>query len=152
MSAPAVLTRDIPALIDLIAERQARPFRWRRGQCCVSFMGSAVEAQTGVDVLADLPRWRNRKEALAVAEAEGGLIAAMDKRLSRIAPALAQRGDIAGAPDDPANPQLDIRLMVIEGATLVAPGTNGLERQPRGVMAMAWSIAGLLDAEALSDG
>ncbi|MDP2131965.1 MAG: hypothetical protein U0995_09660 [Erythrobacter sp.] len=148
MTAPIALTRDIPALIDLIAERQARPFRWRRGQDCASFAAAAIAAQTGVDVLADLPRWRTRKAALAVADGLGGLIAAMDARLARIAPALAQRGDIAGLPD----PLLGIRLMVVEGATLVGPGARGLERLRRDEMTLAWSVTGTPQSGALSDG
>lgn len=129
------MTRDIAALIAFIEARQNRKFRWRRGRDCVSFSGAAIAAQTGIDPLADLPRWGNRAEALAVAEAEGGLEVAVDNRLTRIGRAMAQRGDIAGLPDD----LFGIRLMVIEGATLVGPGTTGLERLPRDAMVLAWS-------------
>lgn len=129
------MTRDIPALIALIEARQTRGFRWRFPRDCVSFAGAAIEAQTGIDPLADLPRWRTRAEAMAVAEAQGGIEAGVDRRLVRIAGAMAQRGDIAGLPD----PLLGIRLMVIEGATLVGPGARGLERLPRAEMTMAWS-------------
>jgi hypothetical protein len=130
------MTRDYAALFAFIEARQASGFRWRFPRDCVGFAGAAIAAQTGIDPLADLPRWRTRAEALALAEAEGGLEAGVDKRLTRIAPALAQRGDIAGLPDDSA---FGLRLMVIEGATLVGPGARGLERLPRAAMVRAWS-------------
>ena len=58
----------------------------------------------------------------------------MDRRLRRVPPALAQRGDIAGVPD----PLFGVRLMVVDGVTLVGPGARGLERQPRSAMVIAW--------------
>lgn len=130
------MSRNFTALIETIEQRQTRPFRWRRGRECVGFSAACVEAQTGRDPLADLPAWRTRREALAVAEAEGGLEAAIDKRFVRIPPALAQRGDIAGLPDD----LFGVRLMIVEGETLVAPGSHGLIRSPRHEMTVAWSI------------
>jgi hypothetical protein len=130
------MTRDIPALIACIEAYQPRGFRWRTGRDCVSFAAACIQHQTGEDLLADLPIWSTRREARAIVTAEGGLEAALDARLTRIAPALAQRGDIAGLPDDSA---FGLRLMVIEGATLVGPGTRGLERLPRAAMSVAWS-------------
>lgn len=130
------MSRDIAALIETIEAHSARPFRWRRGRDCVSFAAACIHAQTGNDPLADLPRWKSRREALAIAGEEGGLEGAVDRRLRRIAPALARRGDIAGVPDR----LFGVRLMVIEGETLVAPGERGLERQRRSTMTMAWSI------------
>ncbi|MES3152949.1 hypothetical protein O6Y00_11155 [Sphingomonas faeni] len=65
----------------------------------------------------------------------GGMEAAVSARLTAIAPALAQRGDIAGVPDD----MLGLRLMVVEGETLVGPGDNGNCRQKRNAMTHAWS-------------
>jgi hypothetical protein len=129
------VSRDIPALIACIEAYSQKPFRWRSGRDCVSFAAACVQHETGVDPLADLPVWSTRREALAVAKAEGGLEAALDKRLTRIAPAMAQRGDIAGLPDE----RFGVRLMVVEGTTLVGPGDRGLERLPRTEMAFAWS-------------
>jgi hypothetical protein len=134
------VSRDIPALIACIEARSRRGFRWRRGRDCVSFAGACIEAQTGADLLADLPRWRTGREARAIAKAQGGLEVAVDNRLRRIAPALAQRGDIAGLPDR----LLGVRLMVVEGETLVGPGARGLERLPRSAMTQAWSIDALI--------
>jgi hypothetical protein len=133
------VSRNIPALIAMLEDWQARPFRWRRGRDCVSFAAAAIEAQTGRDPLADIALWSTRAEALALAEAEGGLKAALDKRLMQLPPALAQRGDIAGVLARGSDRRFGIRLAVIEGATLVGPGACGLERLPRAVMVMAWS-------------
>jgi hypothetical protein len=135
------MSRDIPALIAAIEARSGRGFRWRRGRDCVSFAAACVKAQTGEDLLAHVPTWTTRAEALRMAQARGGLKLALDKRLSRIEPALAKRGDIAGLPDR----LFGVRLMVVEGETLVGPGTRGLERLPRRAMTLAWSIEGAGD-------
>jgi hypothetical protein len=132
--------RDIPALIALLEARSTNAFSWRGGGDCASFAAQAVDAQTGVDVRGPL-RWSNKREARAVIAAEGGLEAAVDRRLERVSPALANRGDIAGVPCA----QLGIRLMVVEGATLVAPGSHGAERQPRAAMTMAWDAMSARD-------
>lgn len=132
------MSRDPAALIEAIETRSDRPFAWRRGRDCVSFAAACVRAQTGIDPLAGLPRWRSLRAAKAAIEAEGGLEQALDARLPRIAPALARRGDIAGVPDE----LFGIRLLVVEGETLVGPGERGLERLPRGRMTMAWRVGG----------
>lgn len=129
------MVRDYDALIEAIEARSARAFGWRGSRDCVSFSGACIAAQTGRDPLAGLPRWRTRREAIALADAQGGLEAGVDARLDRIAPAMAQRGDIAGLPDR----LFGVRLMVIEGETLVGPGQRGLERLPRSAMIIAWS-------------
>lgn len=130
------MSRDYASMIAVIEARSQLPFGWKNGRDCVSFAAACVKAQTGRDPLAGLPRWRSRAAAGAIAEEQGGLQAALDQRFTRIAPALAQRGDIAGLPD----PLFGVRLMVIEGDTLVGPGTRGLERLPRSAMTLAWSI------------
>jgi hypothetical protein len=129
------MNRDFAALVAAIEARSQRPFGWRRGRDCVSFAAACIKAMTGRNVLSDIPRWRSRREALAIAEELGGLEAALDARLARIPPALAQRGDIAGLPDA----IFGVRLMVIEGETLVGPGARGAERLPRSAMVIAWS-------------
>lgn len=129
------MSRDIAALLALIEARRDWSHEWVRGRCCVSFSLRAVDAQTGVDLLADIPRWANRREALAVAQSLGGLRSALDARMDRTAPALAKRGDVAALADR----AFGVRLMVIEGPTLVGPGGRGLERLPRSAMTLAWS-------------
>ncbi len=137
-------SRDIAALIGLIEARSAVPFDWRgRGADCVSFAALAVEAQTGVNPRGTL-RWTSKRGALAAIKAEGGLEAAVDRRLDRIAPALAKRGDIAAVPDE----ELGIRLMIVEGAMLVGPGEGGLERQLRSEMTIAWDATSVFQPSA----
>lgn len=130
-------SRDLAAMIAMIEQRQFARFRWGSNDC-VRFTGRVVAAQTGADPLAGLPRWNSRRAALAACDELGGLIAAIDARFVRIAPAFAKRGDIAGIEDR----LFGVRLMVVEGATLVGPGRSGLERLPRAAMDMAWSVEG----------
>jgi len=133
-------SRDLEALIDTIEIRQRAVFRWGSNDC-VRFAARAVRAQTGRNPLADVPRWRSRREAMAITDEMGGLIAALDARFDRVAPAFAKRGDIAGIEDR----LFGVRLMIVEGATLVGPGNRGLERLPREAMTMAWSAVGASD-------
>jgi len=140
VSGPQTARRDIAALLALIEARRDWAHAWTRGRDCVSFALRCVEAQTGVDLLADIPAWRDRREARQVTHDLGGLTAALDERLDPIAPALAQRGDVAAL----AEPTFGIRLMVIEGETMVGPGDRGLERLLRYAMIRSWSIASLI--------
>lgn len=126
--------RDIPALIELIEQRADVPFAWRGRRDCASFACLAIAAQSGVNVLG-ARSWSSRREAEAVIEAEGGFVAALDRRMDRIAPAMAMRGDVAGIEDA----AFGVRLMIVEGQMLVGPGDRGLERQPRSMMIMAWN-------------
>lgn len=133
--------RDIAALLAMIERRAVIPFAWRGGRDCVSFAARAVKAQTGIDPRGDL-RWSSLKQARAAIAKEGGIEAALDARFDRIAPALARRGDIAGIADE----MFGIRLMVVEGAMLVAPSANGLDRLPREHMIMAWDTESVRQA------
>lgn len=130
--------RDLAAFFALIERRSHIAFDWRNGRCCVAFMARSVKAQTGIDPRGNL-KWNSRRTALKVVAAEGGLIAAMDKRFDRVPPAMANRGDIAALPDR----LFGIRLMMIEGETLIGPGKRGLERQPRGDMTIAWDTSSI---------
>lgn len=138
------MARDYEALLGFIAERSAMPFRWgRRRNDCVAFAAGAAKAQTGTDPLGDL-NWRTFAEGRALLKALGGMRKAVDARLPRVAPAMAKRGDIAGVPDR----RLGTRLMVIEGATLVAPGKRRAERLPRSAMVCAWTLDSIEDGAA----
>lgn len=131
--------RDLAALIGVIEARSARGFAWRGRRDCAGFVSRCAEAQTGIDPLGTL-RWNSRREAWQVLAAEGGLEAAMDARFDRIAPAMAQRGDIAGVPDTASGGRMGLRLMIVEGAMLVGPDRHGLGRQKRSEMTMAWDV------------
>jgi len=132
------MSRDYTALVATIAARSDQPFGWRGKRDCLCFAAACIEAQTGEDILAGVPEWKTRREALAIADQMGGLSWALDQKRSPLPTAMAQRGDIAGLPDD----LFGIRLMVVEGDTLVGPGARGLERLPRSSMTMAWSATG----------
>lgn len=138
------MARDLEALLGFLAERAAMPFRWgRRRNDCVSFAANAVQAQTGRDPLEGLD-WATQAEARALLRELGGLEAAIDARLTRIAPAMACRGDVAGVIDR----RLGRRLMIVEGATLAGPGKGGVVRLPRREMITAWSIDPALEGAA----
>jgi len=127
--------RDLAALFAYIEARTATPFAWGRdANDCVSFAAQGVKAQTGHHRLGDL-RWGSKAGALRLLARLGGLEAAIDARFSRLPPALAMRGDIAGIADD----ELGIRLMLVEGDMLVGPGALGLRRLKRPAMIAAWS-------------
>ncbi|WP_380787229.1 DUF6950 family protein [Sphingomonas sp. R86521] len=125
--------RDYDALLAFVAGRTTLPFDWKRNDC-VRYAAGAVLAQTGVDPLRGVIRWGTARGAVRVLDRMGGMEAAVSSRLTAIAPAMAARGDIAGVPDD----DLGLRLMVIEGETLVGPGDAGNRRLKRSVMTHAW--------------
>ncbi|MFN3990060.1 MAG: DUF6950 family protein [Erythrobacter sp.] len=129
--------RDLEALVTLIERRQTSGFRWGTNDC-VRFAALAVSAQTGTNPLAGIRRWDSRRQALAVTHELGGLVAAIDARFDRVPVAFAKRGDIAGLDDA----VFGVRLMIVEGATLVGPGRRGLERLPREAMTLAWAVPG----------
>lgn len=125
--------RDHHAVTALLADRSRMPFDWQHNDC-VRFAKAIVEAQTGQHIA--LPAsWTTARGAARVLKRLGGLEAAVDGLLPRVAPAMAMRGDIAGVADD----QFGIRLMVVEGDLLAGPGPNGIRRVPRREMIMAWS-------------
>lgn len=141
------MARDLNALLGFIAERAPMPHEWGSSRNdCVAYMAGAVKAQTGRDCLEGLS-WSSEIGARRVLRRLGGLEAAMDARFVRIAPAMAQRGDIAGIPDE----LLGVRIMIVEGATLVGPGARGEKRNPRAAMTIAWSAVGTPPAEGGAD-
>lgn len=125
--------RDYEAMTAAIAARGTVPFDWKANDCA-RFAAAVVEAQTGKRPLKGL-RWRTAAGAKRVIERLGGMEAALDARLTPVPPSMAKRGDVAGVPDD----ELGLRLMIVEGATLVGPGPKGARREPRSAMTHAWS-------------
>ena len=131
--------RDHEKLLAFLEQKTRSPFGWARSRNnCVTFAARAVKAQTGRDPLTGL-KWQTLEEGERLLEREGGLEAAVDKRLRRIPPAMAQRGDVAGVADE----RFGIRLMIVEGSTLVGPGAGGNKRVPRAAMSAAWSAEAL---------
>lgn len=130
--------RNWPAWTRYIAGHSRTPFAYdAAGIDCGRFAAGAIEALTGRNPLGRLA-WKNATGArmqIARLGKGAGFEAAVSALLTPIPPAHAHRGDIAGVADD----ALGVRLMVIEGATLVGPGDQGQRRQPRSAMIMAWS-------------
>lgn len=132
------MARDHDALIRFIAERERTPYRaGRRHNDCAAYAGGAVSAQTGRNPLRGL-RWSTEAGAARVLKRLGGMNAAVSARLTPVAPASAARGDVAGVADE----AFGLRLMIVEGNTLVGPGARGNKRMPRAAMIKAWSADG----------
>lgn len=126
--------RDHEAMFAEIERRSRLPFSWREHNDCAKFAAAIVRAQTGKRPLKEL-RWASPAGAKRVLDRLGGMEAALDARLTPIAPAAAKRGDVAGVDDA----TFGLRLMIVEGDTLVGPGRRGLKREPRAAMIAAWS-------------
>ena len=127
--------RDVAALIAFIDSRQNTAHEWgRKANDCAGFALDAVKAMTGKGRASSL-KWSSRAAGLRVIKRFGSLEAAFDHYFVRIPPALAQRGDIAGVPDE----TFGIHPMIVEGLTLVGPGDGGNRRLPRRAMTIAWS-------------
>lgn len=67
-----------------VMENQFKPYEWGKHDC-VLFTMNGVLATTGVDPIPEYRAdpWKTKEEAMALLEAEGGLVAAMDKRFKR---------------------------------------------------------------------
>lgn len=131
------MDRNVKALLAFIDERQNRPHEWGRenGNDCVSFVLGAVKAQTGHDRATSF-RWTDEKSGLKALKKAGGIEKAFDRWFTRIPPAQAMRGDVAGVPDE----RFGIHPMIVEGEMLVGPGDKGNKRLRRREMTAAWSI------------
>lgn len=129
------MDRDIEALLAFIESRHNMPHEWGRNKNdCVSFALEAAKVQTGRG-RASAVRWHDEKSGLRAIKKLGGLEAAFDKYFQRIPPSMAQRGDIAGVPDE----RVGIHPMIVEGDLLVGPGDRGNRRLSRRAMTVAWS-------------
>lgn len=139
------MIRDHDALVRYLAARVSRPFDWGRnsrgpaaadeGNSCVHYAAGAVLAQTGRNIMAEIPAWSSERGARRVIRRLGGLEAGVARVLREIPPALAQRGDIAGVVGDSG----ELFLMVVEGDALSGPGASGARRLRRARMIKAWS-------------
>lgn len=116
---------------------QAIPFKWAVHDCC-TFAADAVKAITGTDPMADLSgTYHNALQAARVLRAEGGLPAAVSKRLGfGKLPALAQRGDVI---------LFNMRghgsaLGICTGPLFAAPGENGMEFFSMEAAQVAWGV------------
>jgi hypothetical protein len=134
------------ALAALIERRRAEPFLWGQ-QDCVTFAADDVLALTGQDVLGELRgAWRSLDEAVAVLRREGGLRAAIARRLGAPLPTprLAQRGDVLLV----SRPLLTgcavarrrLFVAVCDADRFVAPAEGGLVHGPMQAAQTAWGV------------
>lgn len=118
-------------------QAQAQPFAWGRNDCC-TFAAEAVHAVTGRSVLPLLPgQWTSARTARTVLRQLGGLQRACDRFLGpRVAPALAQPGDIALVHMGRMN-----ALAVHLGGYWMAPTAVGLQPMDAQWIASAWRVS-----------
>jgi hypothetical protein len=92
-----------------ILEHQWEPYEWGK-QDCVLFTLNAVLAMTGRDPIPEYRAepWKTKEQAMAMLEAEGGLIAGMDKRFDRRGHLEFSRGDPVLTRDAEGEPSLGI--------------------------------------------
>ena len=116
-----------------IAGTRSLPFAWGWHDCA-SFAAGAVLVTTGRD-LRPQP-WMDRRSAAQLLRRTGGLVAAVDAALPRLAaPALAQRGDVVLV-QTPARRW----LAVCDGAVGWAPARNGLAAARMALAAIGWEV------------
>lgn len=127
--------RDIKALQAYQAARVALPWDWR-AQDCYRHVAGAVKLLGGPDMMAGLPPWTDEASALAVAEQFGGLEAIVNARLTPIAPALAQRGDVVAIK---ADGPFKIALALLDGQTISGPIADRTRHLPRRLAILAWN-------------
>lgn len=116
-------------LAEFLTANLGKKFQWGEWDC-VLFTGSWIALATGIDPLADLPKWTNEKQAWRIVKKLGGLEKAMDARFKRIAPNFAKDGDIALVGD---------RLCIFSGSQIAGPGPVGIVYVKRTEAICAWS-------------
>jgi hypothetical protein len=117
-------------LPEFIAANAQRPFVWGEWDC-ILFASAWAQHKTGADYLAGLPAWNNERQALRAIRLAGGLAKALDDRLKRIHPNLANDGDVG---------MLDGRIAIFSGPHLVGPAYDGLIFVDRTKAQCAWSF------------
>lgn len=116
-------------LHEYITANLRKPFVWGEFDC-VLFAVGWLKIATGVDYIADLPKWNSEKQALRVIKRVGGLEKAIDTKLKRINPNLAGDGDVA---------LYNGCMCLFSGAYIIGPNKGGLERIDRTKAECAWS-------------
>lgn len=130
-------------LVQRVAESSTAPFVWGSHDC-VTFAAGLVQAITGRDVLEGLPAWADPRSARRAIESAGGLAQALTDRFGEpIAPAMAQRGDLAtlkasATPDGIEATGWTVAVCV--GEYFLAPGVGGLCRVPLDSVEQAWRV------------
>lgn len=118
------------ALSQYITRHQKVPFSYGQMDCVLFAFGWA-ELKTGVDKLADLPKWCSEKEARRVIRSVGGLENGLDARFTRIDARQAKDGDLA---------IFNGSVCIFSGAHIVGPSEDGLIYVDRMKAQCAWSV------------
>lgn len=106
------------------------PFQWGTHDC-VTFAAGWAKIATGRDYICTGRSWSSRAEARAIIAELGGMEYLLDQSLTRIHPNFAQDGDIT---------LLKGTINLFSGATICAPGDNGLVFNPRMEATCAWKL------------
>lgn len=120
-----------------LRSQQSVPFQWAFHDCC-TFAADAVKAITEQDPMADLRgTYLTASQAARLLKAEGGLLAAVSKRLGPAkAPALAQRGDVVLFEMPTRGPALGVCV----GPDFAVPAETGLGFVNMKAASAAWSV------------
>ena len=119
-----------------LQERMRRPFAWGTHDCCI-FAADMVQAQTGVDLAADLRGSYSDAAGAARALATlGGIEVAGARAGEEIPPLHAQVGDIGLVHFDGRD-----MLAVCSGMHWLTPATRGMGAQPFASASRAWRVA-----------
>lgn len=114
---------------DYIHSKLQEPFKYGVNDCVLFSIGW-VELVTGKKYL---PKklWKNEKEAIALTEKNGGLIAVFDKHFKRIEPNYAKDGDLTVC---------DGVASLFSGFNFVSVSKTGLVYKNRLLATNAWSV------------
>lgn len=127
-----------PELLDAyIASRSRTPFEFGPNDCA-RFANGAVLAMTNANLMAAM-RYNSARGAARILKREGGLRAALARRLPEISPARAQRGDV-GLVQVQTPTGLALAACVVLGDKLAAPGPAGVTYLARAHLRAAFKV------------
>jgi hypothetical protein len=118
-------------LAEYITANLRMPFVWGSHDC-VLFAANWIKHSTGIDHLADAPKWTSAIGAARIVKRLGGLEKLIDDRFDRIHPNLACDGDIA---------LHEGCVCLFSGSRIAAPGQDGLLFFNRTKAECAWRVA-----------
>ena len=134
MSIERFSTEWFSALDAFVAERTDAPFAWGTNDCC-TLAADWVRMMRGNDPMADLRDYTTMLGAYKLLEAEGGIVAAIDKRLGTHGSGMfAQVGDVVVVRH--GNDQMSAGVCI--GSHIVAPGDKGLLMVPINQAEASW--------------
>lgn len=122
-----------------VLANRSRPFAWGEWDC-VTAAADEVREITGRDVLGGLA-WGSARDAMRVLEAEGGMVAAVMRRLGDPIPVpFTQRGDLVLIDDESIARTPEGAVAVCVGEHVVAPSAAGFAFFPLERASLAWRV------------